>query len=122
MCVLQGTLISPNKIRQATETALPRRYSICGKQSAAESSLSLLPYDIRFPPQQEPALYGRMALRLKRHLHRLPESHYRAAGRYRRDSLPDVDGRHVRRCIPEAAEDSARVPDGPAQAAAGTLS
>ena len=61
MCVLQGTLISPNKIRQATGSALPRRYSICGKHSAAESSLSLLPYDIRFPPQQEPALYGRMA-------------------------------------------------------------
>ena len=36
MCVLQGTLISPNKIRQATWSALPRRYSICGKQSAAE--------------------------------------------------------------------------------------
>ena len=36
MCVLQGTLISPNKIRQATGRALPRRYSICGKQSAAE--------------------------------------------------------------------------------------
>ena len=36
MCVLQGTLISPNKIRQATWSALPRRNSICGKQSAAE--------------------------------------------------------------------------------------
>ena len=28
--------ISPNEIRQATGSALPRRYSICGKQSAAE--------------------------------------------------------------------------------------
>ena len=36
MCVLQGTLISPNEIRQATGGALPRRNSICGKQSAAE--------------------------------------------------------------------------------------
>ena len=36
MCVLQGTLISPNKIRQATGSAMPRRYSICGKHSAAE--------------------------------------------------------------------------------------
>ena len=36
MCVLQGTLISPNKIRQATGSALPRRNSICGKQSADE--------------------------------------------------------------------------------------
>ena len=36
MCVLQGTLISPNEIRQATWSALPRRYSICGKHSAAE--------------------------------------------------------------------------------------
>ena len=36
MCVLQGTLISPNKIRQATWSALPRRYSICGKHCAAE--------------------------------------------------------------------------------------
>ena len=36
MCVLQGTLISPNKIRQATGSAMPRRHSICGKQSADE--------------------------------------------------------------------------------------
>ena len=34
--MLQGTLISPNEIRQATGSALPRRYSICGKHSAAE--------------------------------------------------------------------------------------
>ena len=36
MSVLQGTLISPNEIRQSTWSALPRRNSICGKQSAAE--------------------------------------------------------------------------------------
>ena len=36
MCVLQGTLISPNEIRQSRGSALPRRNSICGKQSAAE--------------------------------------------------------------------------------------
>ena len=36
MCVLQGTLISPNRYGQATWSALPRRNSICGKQSDAE--------------------------------------------------------------------------------------
>ena len=34
-CAARHT-ISPNEIRQATGTALPRRNSICGKQSAAE--------------------------------------------------------------------------------------
>ena len=32
----QGTLISPNRYGQATGSAMPRRYCICGKQSAAE--------------------------------------------------------------------------------------
>ena len=36
MCVLQGTLYLQIGYGQATETALPRRNSICGKQSAAE--------------------------------------------------------------------------------------
>ena len=36
MCVLQGTLISPNRMRSGNGAALPRRNSICGKQSAAE--------------------------------------------------------------------------------------
>ena len=36
MCGPQGTLISPNRYGQARGTALPRRYSICGKHSDAE--------------------------------------------------------------------------------------
>ena len=36
MCVLQGTLISPNEIRSGKGSAMPRRNSICGKLSAAE--------------------------------------------------------------------------------------
>ena len=36
MCGPQGTLISPNMIPMQQNVALPRRYSICGKLSAAE--------------------------------------------------------------------------------------
>ncbi len=36
MCGPQGTLISPNMIPMQQNVALPRRYSICGKQSDAE--------------------------------------------------------------------------------------
>ena len=70
MCVLQGTLISPNKIRQATGRALPRRYSICGKQSAAEYTRTFRhlnrdkTQEIHYNTLRDFSLYG-----FSRHLH-----------------------------------------------------
>ena len=70
MCVLQGTLISPNRYGQATGSAMPRRYSICGKQSDAEYTRTFRhlnrdkTQEIHYNTLRDFSLYG-----FSRHLH-----------------------------------------------------